>query len=125
MGIPTNVSITLADWQVQRQVGSHLCTITMCTNAWEPDPRDLVKITRHYLVTGRLHNGTKAQCLLDSGCEGIMISPDFTRATGIVTKKLENPVVLQLACVSSKLTISYGAMSTIAFRNRCIEVFSM
>ena len=68
-------------------------------------------------------NGTRAHCLLDSGCKGIMISPDFTRATGIVTKKLENPVALQLACISSKLTISYSTMSTIAFRNQDIEEY--
>ena len=37
---------------------------------------------------------------LDSRCEGIMISPDFTYVTGLVTKKLENPVALQLWCSS-------------------------
>ena len=68
-------------------------------------------------------DGTKAHCLLDSGCEGIMISPNFTHAMGLVTKKLENPVALQLACVGSKLTISYGAMSTITFGNQCIEEY--
>ena len=68
-------------------------------------------------------NGTRAHCLLDSGCEGIMISPDFTHAMGIVTNKLENPVALQLACVGSKLTISYGATSTIAFGNQHIEEY--
>ena len=52
-----------------------------------------------------------------------MISPDFTRATGIVTKKLENPVALQLACVGSKLTISYGATTTIAFGNQHIKEY--
>ena len=52
-----------------------------------------------------------------------MISPDFTCATGIVTKKLENPVALQLACVGSKSTISYGAMTTIAFGNQHIEEY--
>ena len=29
-------------------------------------------------------NGVRAHCLLDSGCEGVMISPDFICATGIV-----------------------------------------
>ena len=52
-----------------------------------------------------------------------MISPDFTHAMGIVTKKLKNPVALQLVCVSSKSTISYGAMSTIAFGNQRIEEY--
>ena len=42
---------------------------------------------------------------------------------GIVTKKLKNPVALQLVCVGSKSTISYGAMSTIAFGNQCIEEY--
>ena len=52
-----------------------------------------------------------------------MISPDFTHAMGIVTKKLENPVALQLACVGSKSTISYGATTTIAFGNQHIEEY--
>ena len=52
-----------------------------------------------------------------------MISPDFTRAMGIVTKKLKNPVALQLACVGSKLTISYGTTSTIAFGNQRIKEY--
>ena len=68
-------------------------------------------------------NGTRAHCLLDSGCKGIMISPDFTHATGIVTNKLKNPVALQLACVSSKSMISYGATSTITFGNQHIEEY--
>ena len=65
----------------------------------------------------------RAHCHLDSGCEWIMISPNFTHAMGIVTKKLENPVALQLACVGSKLTISYGATSTIAFGNQHIKEY--
>ena len=52
-----------------------------------------------------------------------MISPDFTHAMGIVTKKLENPVALQLVCISSKLTISYGATSTITFGNQRIKEY--
>ena len=52
-----------------------------------------------------------------------MISPDFTRAMGLVTKKLENPVALQLACVSSKSTTSYGATSTIIFGNQRIKEY--
>ena len=43
----------LATWQVLRQVGNHRCMITMCINAREPDPRGLVKVTKHCLVTGR------------------------------------------------------------------------
>src|SRR6266481_7475172 len=65
-------------------------------------------------------NGTKAHCLLDSRCEGVMISPAYTRATGIRTFKLEQPVGLQLVCVGSKSTINYGANSTIVFNNKHI-----
>ncbi|KIJ43454.1 hypothetical protein M422DRAFT_253337, partial [Sphaerobolus stellatus SS14] len=43
--------------------------------------------------------GTKAHCLLDSGCEGIMISSDFVRANKLPKFELEKPVILQLACV--------------------------
>ena len=34
-------------------------------------------------------NGVKAHCLLDSGCEGVMISPDLMHAMGIVPINLE------------------------------------
>ena len=60
-------------------------------------------------------NGIRAHCLLDSGCEGVMISPDFICATGIIPIKLEQPIGLQLTCMGSKSTINYGAKSTITF----------
>ena len=44
-----------------------------------------------------------------------MISPNYTRATGIATFKLECPIGLQLTCMGSKSTIKYGAHSSIAF----------
>ena len=52
-----------------------------------------------------------------------MISPDYVQATGIPTFKLESPVGLQLACVGSKSTISYGARSSIVFGNKHIEEY--
>ena len=55
------------------------------------------------------------------GCEGVMISPDFTRATGLVTFKLEQPIALQLACIGSKSTVNYGVHSTISFSNQCVK----
>ena len=71
-------------------------------------------------------NGTRAHCLLDSGCEGVMISPDYVWAMGILTFKLESPVGLQLACVGSKSTINYGARSSIVFGNKHVkEYFDM
>ncbi|KIJ23249.1 hypothetical protein M422DRAFT_276210 [Sphaerobolus stellatus SS14] len=57
--------------------------------------------------------GTKAHCLLDSGCEGIMISSDFVRANKIPKFELEKPVILQLACVGSKSTVQYGLTAKI------------
>ena len=44
-------------------------------------------------------NGTHAHCLLDSGCEGAIVSPNFAHATGMKLTKLEQPISLQLACV--------------------------
>ena len=46
-------------------------------------------------------NGMKAHCLLDSGREGMLISPKFMQAMGIKTFDLETPIVLQLACRGS------------------------
>src|SRR6266481_9974445 len=50
-----------------------------------------------------------------------MISPDFTRATGLVMFKLEQPIALQLACISSKSTVNYGVHSTISLGNQHIK----
>ena len=52
-----------------------------------------------------------------------MTSPDYVRATGITTFKLEHPVGLQLACVGSKSTINYGARSSIVFGNTRVEEY--
>ena len=41
--------------------------------------------------------GIKAHCLIDSSCEGVMISPEFTRAAKIKTFALEKPIGIQLA----------------------------
>ena len=68
-------------------------------------------------------NGTRAHCLLDSGCEGVMISPNYAWATGIKTFKLEQPIGLQLACVGSKSMIDYGAKSTILFGNKLVKEY--
>ena len=46
-------------------------------------------------------NGVKAHCLLDSGSEGVLLSLEFMRATGIMTFALEKPIALQLACIGS------------------------
>ena len=46
-------------------------------------------------------NGVKAHCLLDSRSEGVLLSLEFTRATGIKMFALEKPIALQLACIGS------------------------
>ena len=76
----------------------------------------------HQTISGYWEiNGTRAHCLRDSGCKGVMISPDFARATGVKTFELKRPIGLQLACVGSKSTINYGAHATIVFGNQSID----
>ena len=68
-------------------------------------------------------NGTRAHCLLDSSCEGVMVSPNFACAMGMKLTKLEQPISLQLACVGSKSTINYGTEATIMFSNTHIKEY--
>ena len=59
--------------------------------------------------------GVKAHCLIDSGCEGIMISPNFIRAAKIEPFPLDKPIGIQLAVTGSKSIINYGANTTIKY----------
>jgi gag-polyprotein putative aspartyl protease len=68
-------------------------------------------------------NGTQAHYLLDSGSKGIMISPEFTRATSMKTFVLEQPIAFQLACIGSWSTIKYGTHATIMFGGHDIEEY--
>ncbi|KAF8589372.1 hypothetical protein K439DRAFT_1274363, partial [Ramaria rubella] len=75
-------------------------------------------------LVGSLHiGGVRAHCLLDSGCEGVMLSPDFIHAVGIKMFELERPMGLQLACIGSKSTINYGAHTNIHFGEHNIEEY--
>jgi hypothetical protein len=67
--------------------------------------------------------GVKAHCLLDSGCEGVMISSEFTRATNMRTFELECPIGLQLACIGSKSTINYGTNASIKIGTRTTDEY--
>ena len=58
-------------------------------------------------------NSVKAHCLLDSGSEGVLLSLEFTRAMGTKTFALEQPIALQLACISSQSMINYRTHATI------------
>ena len=46
-------------------------------------------------------NSMKAHCLLDSGCEGVLLSLEFIQAMGTKMFALEQPIALQLACIDS------------------------
>ena len=63
----------------------------------------------------------KAHCLLDSGSEGVLLSPEFTQATGIKTFALEKPIALQLACIGSQSMINYGTHVTIKIGCKVVE----
>ena len=62
-------------------------------------------------------NGVKTHCLLDSGSEGVLLSPEFMWAMGIKTFALETPIALQLACIGSNSTINYGTNAKIKFNH--------
>ena len=62
--------------------------------------------------------GIKAHCLIDSGCEGIMISPNFIRAAKIEPFLLDKPIGIQLAVMGSKSVINYGANATIKYNEK-------
>ena len=57
--------------------------------------------------------GIKVHCLIDSGCDGVMIFPEFTQAAKIKTFALEKPIAIQLAVTGSKSIINYGTNTTI------------
>jgi hypothetical protein len=59
--------------------------------------------------------GTRAHCLLDSGCEGTMMFPNFARTARLRTVLLEQPVNLQLAVVGSHSIVNYGTGSLLKF----------
>ena len=67
--------------------------------------------------------GTKAHCLIDSGCEGIMISPNFIRAAKIEPFPLDKPIGIQSAVTGSKSVINYGANMTIKYEGRELKEY--
>ena len=68
-------------------------------------------------------NGVKAHCQLDSRSEGVLLSLEFTRAMGIKTFALEQPIALQLACISSRSMINYRTHVTIKLGRRVVEEY--
>ena len=62
--------------------------------------------------------GVKAHCSIDSGCEGIMISPNFIRVARIKPFPLDKPIGIQLAVTGSKSVINYSANATIKYNGK-------
>ncbi|KIJ52068.1 hypothetical protein M422DRAFT_243653 [Sphaerobolus stellatus SS14] len=67
-------------------------TVKMKTTRPAQSKHDLLTITGYFLV-----GGTKARCLFDSGCEGIIMSSEFVQATGLCMHKLPEPIGIQQA----------------------------
>ena len=67
--------------------------------------------------------GTKAHCLIDSGCNGIMLSPNFIRAAKIEPFPLDKPIKIQLAVTGSKSVINYGMNTTIKYEGRELKEY--
>ena len=67
--------------------------------------------------------GTKAHCLIDSGCEGIMLSPKFIRAAKIKPFLLDKLIGIQLAVTGSKSVINYGTNVTIKYEGRELKEY--
>ena len=67
--------------------------------------------------------GVKAHCLIDSSCEGVMISSKFTQAAKIKTLALEKPIGKQLAVMGSKSIINYGTNMTIKINSEELKEY--
>ena len=67
--------------------------------------------------------GIKAHCLIDSGCEGIMLSPNFIRAAKIAPFPLDKPIGIQLAVTGSKSVINYGANVNIKYEGKELKEY--
>ena len=62
--------------------------------------------------------GIEAHCVIDSRCEGIMISPNFIRAEKIEAFLLDKPIGIQLVVTGSKSVINYGTNVTIKYKGK-------
>ena len=65
----------------------------------------------------------KAHCLIYSGCEVIMISPNFIRVAKIEPFPLDKPIGIQLAVTGSKSVINYGANTTIKYKGKELKEY--
>ena len=68
-------------------------------------------------------NGMKAHCLLDSWRKGVLLSLEFMQAMGTKMFALEQPITLQLACISSWSMINYWTHATIKIGHKVVEEY--
>ncbi|KIJ33785.1 hypothetical protein M422DRAFT_264247 [Sphaerobolus stellatus SS14] len=91
-------------------------TVKMKTTRPTWSKNNLLMITGYFLV-----GGTKARCLFDSGCEGIIMSSEFARATGICMHKLPEPIGIQQAFQGSRAKLYYTATTDITVGQRTYQ----
>ncbi|KIJ26865.1 hypothetical protein M422DRAFT_191666, partial [Sphaerobolus stellatus SS14] len=88
-------------------------TVKIKTTRPTRSKNDLLTIAGYFLV-----GGTKARCLFNSGCEGIIMSSEFARATGIRMHKLPEPTGIQQAFQGSRAKLYYTATTDITVGQR-------
>ncbi|KIJ37832.1 hypothetical protein M422DRAFT_259706 [Sphaerobolus stellatus SS14] len=88
-------------------------TVKMRTTRPTQSKHDLLMITGYFLV-----GGTKACCLFDSGCEGIIMSSEFAQVTGIRMHKLLEPIGIQQAFQGSRAKLYYTVTMDITVGQR-------
>ncbi|KIJ53762.1 hypothetical protein M422DRAFT_93588, partial [Sphaerobolus stellatus SS14] len=62
--------------------------------------------------------GTKGHCLFDSGCEGIIMSSEFARATGLRMHRLPEPIGIQQVFQGSRVKLYYTVTTDITIGQR-------
>ncbi|KIJ55595.1 hypothetical protein M422DRAFT_240209 [Sphaerobolus stellatus SS14] len=78
----------------------HMVKMKTTRPAWSK--HDLLTIAGYFLV-----GGTKACCLFNSGCEGIIMSSEFVRATRLRMHKLPKPIGIQQAFQGIRVKLYY------------------
>ncbi|KIJ25520.1 hypothetical protein M422DRAFT_273515 [Sphaerobolus stellatus SS14] len=87
--------------------------VKMKTNRPARSKHDLLTIAGYFLV-----GGTKARCLFNSGCEGIIMSSEFARAIGLRMHKLSEPIGIQQAFQGSRVKLYYTVTMDITIGQR-------
>ncbi|KIJ29819.1 hypothetical protein M422DRAFT_268690 [Sphaerobolus stellatus SS14] len=106
-------------WQEGGTLYDHIVKMKTTRPAWSKN--DPLTITGYFLV-----GGTKACCLFDSGCEGIIMSSKFVQATGIRMHKLPESIGIQQAFQGSRVKLYYTVTMDITVGQRTYtEMFNI